>query len=477
MSIAQNLLKIRIADEFFGVDSDRVDQILRVQPITKVPLSNSSMLGISVIAGKVVPVLDLAILLNFGRVDVSNEKTRLIIVKKDDELVGFLLDEVLETLSVNEANYEANTNDEDAIKGFYKDDAQIVQVLDPVSLIIDGMISSFEPISVEALAKSDEGNMDSEYKNTSDESKRALFFKVKNETFAFELDFLRELIFVPSSITTLADSPYANIGAITLRGELISVFDFNMLMGFGETPITDKSRFLILQYNNRALAVSVESVDEIKDMASSRVEQAGGAFTDSKVGALYKERDGSIVSIISNDYLKELVLKYSLGESADAKDKNKEKSIQESVDMLEIAVFAIAGEEFAFDIEDVQEIIRHQDITPIPDAPMYLEGIINLRGSVVPIVSLPERLGYQKNITDKSKIVVCMNNGEKIGFMVDDVNEILFVEDRFVSKSKNGESLIRETITLEDGNRIILKLNMSKILTDEMIEKLKNPLE
>lgn len=470
MSVAQNLLKIRLDNEIFGIDSDNVDQILRVQPITKVPLTTECMRGISVIAGKIVAVIDFKKLLNSGTIDETNDKTRLLTIKKGTELVGFLVDEVLETISVDDSKFEVNMKSDEVIKGFYKDSKQIVQIVNPSELIKDDMIDSFEAYDSGNFSKDGSDSDGSISQGSSSEAKRCLFFYVRNEKFAIELELLRELIFVPENITSLADSSFANIGVITLRDELINALDFNALLGFGKSDNTDKSRFLILQDNDRVVALSVEAVEEVKDLDSNQIEMMSESFKDSKIESLYKEKDGSIVSIISNSHLKEIIRQNSV---SDTKAKQEEVKKEESSDMSEIAVFAIDCEEFAFDIEDVQEIIRYQETTPVPEAPEFVEGIINLRGSVVPVISLPERLGFNRTITDKSKIVVCLIDGDKIGFMVDDVNEILFVEDRFVAKSKNSESLIRETISLNNGSRVILKLNIQKIFTRENFDKIK----
>jgi purine-binding chemotaxis protein CheW len=141
--------------------------------------------------------------------------------------------------------------------------------------------------------------------------------------------------------------------------------------------------------------------------------------------------------------------------------------------MTEVAVFQIANEEFAIGIEDVQEIIKYTQITPIPEAPQFVDGVINLRGVVIPIVSLPERLGFEKNIDSKSKILVCIINEERVGLLVDDVNEIMFIEDKFISKSDKEDALFSDIITLDEGKRIILKLQVSNILEDNILNNIK----
>ena len=141
--------------------------------------------------------------------------------------------------------------------------------------------------------------------------------------------------------------------------------------------------------------------------------------------------------------------------------------------MSEIAVFEIGEEEFAMEIEDLQEIIKYTEITPIPEAPAFVDGVINLRGLVIPMVSLPERLNFEKKITTKSKILVCLIGEERIGLLVDDVNEILFVDDKFVSKSDSDDSLFSDVITLNEGKRVILKLRTKSILDETTLNEIK----
>ncbi len=141
--------------------------------------------------------------------------------------------------------------------------------------------------------------------------------------------------------------------------------------------------------------------------------------------------------------------------------------------MNEIAAFQINDEEFALDIHDVQEIIKYTAITAIPEAPQYIDGVINLRGVVIPIVSLPDRLGFKKEIKPKSKILICDIKGEKIGLFVDDVNEIMFIDDKYVSKSSSENTLFSEVVTLDEGKRVILKLRITEVLDDSTLESIK----
>ena len=466
MKIAETILQIRLGKEFFGIDSDISNQILRIPPITPIPLSQESTKGIIVLNGKIVPVVDLKVILRIGSVDVNKEESRIITLKIKDEEIAILVDEVIDAINLNPSNYEENISSDDFITGFYKYDKYLIQMIEPKNIIKEEMITSFSPVKIEDMYDEEHKITKSENLNTN----RYLFFKAKNEYFAIDIELVAELIFVPKEITPIAGSVSSNLGAITLREEVIDVFDFNLLFNFEKVKLKDeKTRVLILKNENKKLAICVESIEEIKDIDTSKIENIKDSFGDNKLESLYKDKK-SIISIVNKSYLRDLIDKYSVSKVDVSKE---EKQDNGSENMRELAVFAIGNEEFAFDIEGVQEIITYQEVTPLPESNEFVEGVINLRGSIIPVVNLPKKLGFDSNITEKSKIVVCITEGEKVGFLVDDVNDIMFIEDYFVSVSKNFENLVKSTISIDSGKRVILEIRIEKIISAEELQSMK----
>jgi len=464
MKKIDTILQIRLGDEFFGIDSDNSNQILRVPVITSIPLTHACLNGIVVLNGKIVPVLDLKMVLGIGSVEVSNAESRIITINVNGEEIAILVDEVVDALNLDENNYEENLSNDSSILGFYKYKEDLIQIVEPTNIIEDNMVESFQPIEIE---KNTEGEDTTD--TTASDTNRYLFFKSQNEFFAVDIELVAELIFVPEDITPIAGSGSSNLGAITLRDEVIDVLDFNLLFGFKSVDTTNENaRLLILRDEEKKLALCVEDVQEIKDIDSSKLEVLGASMGDNKIESLYKDQK-MIVSVVSATYFKEIIDEFSVSQTKNLK----EEIVDGSSLMIELAVFAIGKEEFAFDIESVQEIITYQEVTPLPESDEYIDGVINLRGSIIPVVNLPKKLNFNVELTDKSKIVVCSIEGEKVGFLVDDVNDIMFIEDRFVSLSKNQEALVQSTISLDDGQRVILELKLSKIISVEDLQSVK----
>ncbi len=94
----------------------------------------------------------------------------------------------------------------------------------------------------------------------------------------------------------------------------------------------------------------------------------------------------------------------------------------------QLVVFDLAEEAYGVDISSVREIIRMQDITQVPRTPEFVEGVINLRGKVIPVVDLRKRFGFNvEEATKDTRIVVVDIGGQDIGVVVDAVNEVLRV--------------------------------------------------
>ncbi len=142
---------------------------------------------------------------------------------------------------------------------------------------------------------------------------------------------------------------------------------------------------------------------------------------------------------------------------------------------LQLVTFRLGNEEFGIDIQKVQEINRMIDITKVPNAPDYVEGIVNLRGKIIPIVSLRTRLGFDQVEADKStRIMVVEVDGKVVGFVVDSVSEVLRIDDAKIEPPPaitggNDSAYIEGVINLAD--RILILLDL-KILFGNAAERL-----
>lgn len=106
--------------------------------------------------------------------------------------------------------------------------------------------------------------------------------------------------------------------------------------------------------------------------------------------------------------------------------------------IYQLVSFVVENEEFGVDILKVQEIIRTVDITRVPKSPGFVEGVINLRGKIVPVIDLRKRFGIEKKPYDnETRIVVVELPDKVVGFLVDRVKEVIRVEKSVIEPPRN----------------------------------------
>lgn len=143
--------------------------------------------------------------------------------------------------------------------------------------------------------------------------------------------------------------------------------------------------------------------------------------------------------------------------------------------------FIIDNQFYAFHINDVVEIIGMVDITPVPEFPDYAKGIVNLRGTLIPIIDV--RLRFSKNEMDYNErtcIIILNLKGTQVGFIVDTVDEVIDIDkENLSSVPKLSDTKTRKFI---EGvgkltNKIVMIVNAQKMLNDEEIKGLESMTE
>jgi purine-binding chemotaxis protein CheW len=136
---------------------------------------------------------------------------------------------------------------------------------------------------------------------------------------------------------------------------------------------------------------------------------------------------------------------------------------------IQLACFRVGAELYALDIMRIKEIIRPQRLTPVPKAPSFVEGVIDLRGSVIPVIDLHKRFDQPVPPPDrKTRVIICAVTGKIIGLLVDDVAEVhtygrqeIFPAPQFL-KGKGSEFFLGVCHRQDD---LVLIIDLEKILS------------
>lgn len=145
-------------------------------------------------------------------------------------------------------------------------------------------------------------------------------------------------------------------------------------------------------------------------------------------------------------------------------------------ELLQLVTFSIGEEEFGVDILKVQEIIRTMEITKVPRAQDFVEGVINLRGKVIPIIDLRRRFGFASKEHDKhTRIIVIEINNMIVGFVVDSVSEVLRIPAATVEPPPPVVAGVESEYISGVGklqDRLLILLDLDKLLSGEDMEVL-----
>jgi purine-binding chemotaxis protein CheW len=140
-------------------------------------------------------------------------------------------------------------------------------------------------------------------------------------------------------------------------------------------------------------------------------------------------------------------------------------------ELLQLVSFKIGDAEFGVDILRVQEINKMMDLTVVPNTPTFIEGVVNLRGRIIPVLNLRSKLGLEiKKYDSETRIIVVDLHDKTIGFIVDEVKEVLRIPKSITEPPPEIVAGVdSEYITaigkLED--RLLILLDLTKILTHE----------
>jgi purine-binding chemotaxis protein CheW len=138
----------------------------------------------------------------------------------------------------------------------------------------------------------------------------------------------------------------------------------------------------------------------------------------------------------------------------------------------QVVVFKLSQEEYALPISEVREIINYSGLTKIPNAPLYMEGIINLRGNVVPVINLARKFERPFTMGDEPKVIIIETGEYNIGVIVNEVTEVMSLKDEDIEPipaiSKNNAT-VSGIGKIKD--RLLILLSLKKLFSDQELQR------
>lgn len=143
---------------------------------------------------------------------------------------------------------------------------------------------------------------------------------------------------------------------------------------------------------------------------------------------------------------------------------------------LQLVTFGLGGEEFAVDILAVQEINRMMTLTRVPQSPPEVEGVINLRGKIIPVIDLRKRFSLERaQQSEQSRIVVVEVHGRVLGFIVDRVSEVLRISSKIVEPAPQMVCSVDSDFIAGVGklqDRLLILLDLAKLFDPARVQSI-----
>jgi purine-binding chemotaxis protein CheW len=476
--VLEDLLVFQLAGESFGLRLNVVAEIIRPPALAHMPLVPPSLLGLANLRGVVMPVVSLRALLHLP--DVATGRSTRVIVVRGDNPVGFVVDGIQGLLAVATDQLEKDDAGIDAdgsvlldgvIKGAEGDSP--IKLLSPSRLLHGQFVrlgtSSTPTETRTSLAKSAPAGTPAKALIS------LLSFYLGQQEYALPIDRVREIIPLPAHVSELPRPETAVLGVVTLRDRLLPLVSLRTLLGL---PIGDEHRprgkVVVMSIGEGTVGIAIDATREILRLDPDMVDPAPTLLTrgdgDAEITSICRLDGGRrLVALLSPDRLfrSELVQRI-LDEQAAS-----EPGLQPETNAMadeQFIIFRLGNQDYGIPIASVSEIARPPDhITRLPKSPAFIDGVMNLRGSVVPIVDLRRR--FDLNGTEQlgsRRILMLAIGGVTAGFLVDNVSRIMKVPADAIRPapelSPEQMRLISRLINLEASDQLILLVDPAQLL-------------
>ena len=470
----QRYLTFRSGDRLYALPAGQVAEVIRMTPLARVPQAPKSLLGLANLRGVVMPVAGVRALL--GRAETSATSTSRLIVLDGATPVALAVDEVSALVTVpagdikrNDAEISALVGEE--LRGVFQSGGKVAKILDVQALLarsfpLDG---SQRASSVVVAAKVNQARVEV------NERRRLVTFDVAGQEYALDLQAVQEIVTAPDSLTQVPGSDDAVLGVMPYRETLLPLLSLRTLLGLPPGPLA-RNKVVVTAIGETIVGLVADGARSLITVDPALVERAPPILSartggEAQIAEIYRAGKARLISILVPDRLFREDIMQKLADNNRGMNSTTVPAGEARHQDLRFLAFKLNDSEFALPIEAIDEVARVPDqITRLPKTPKFLEGVVNLRGVVLPVVDQRRRFDMPTmEGTSGRRLVVVRTEQHRAGLIVDSVTEVLRCAPEAIKPAPDftGEAagLVRSVINLEAAGRMLLLLDPSELLT------------
>lgn len=323
-------------------------------------------------------------------------------------------------------------------------------------------------------------------------------FNLSEKIYAIQAEKIIEIVQLPA-LTLLEKAPEYIVGLLNLRGDIISVIDLSMILGFERKTYSAECQIIILNADNKKTGIIIDSVKDVIQFEKKLIEPLPYASNEHIVSGIYKDDDGLIAFLDLDKIVNDIEINSTeINEAKISKDKTGlfpiddvsaekfakralklQKELRDETDNLNYQEdyyisFALNEEIYCLNLKFVREItkLKNVSLTKVPCVPEFIIGIINLRGDFITIVDIKQFLSIPKtNITEKTKIIVTATENIQVGILVDDVFGIENISNEKFSHNTQSKYEKNKFTSAEImfNDKVMCMFDLKKFLEDERL--------
>lgn len=469
----ERYLTFRSEERLYALPAGEVAEVIRITPLARVPQAPKSLLGLANLRGVVMPVASVRALL--GRDETASTSRSRLIVLDGTAPVAVAVDEVAALVTVPESEIrredtELTTLAGEQLRGVFQRGGEIAKILDVDALLARSFPQTEAKRASVALAtKVDDAHA------AIDDRRRLLTLNVADQEYGLDLQAVREIVPLPDHLTQLPGTDEVVLGVMPYRDTLLPLLSLRILLGLPAaslerskvvvTRVGDTSVGLVADGTRSLIAVDPSLVEKAPPILSAR---AGG---ETQIAEIYRASKARLISILVPERLFREDVMQKLTRTDRATDSPTVNVGEGDTRELRFLAFKLNEDEFALPIEAVDEVARvPEQITRLPRTPKFLEGVVNLRGVVLPVVDQRRRFDMPAaENTAGRRLVVVRTEQHRAGLIVDSVTEVLRCSAEAIKAAPDltGEAagLVHSVINLEEFGRMLLLLDPSELLS------------
>jgi len=445
-----------------------------MRPLARVPQAPKSLLGLANLRGNVIPVAGMRALL--GRGEIGSTANSRLIVLDGSTPVALAVDEVAALVAValgeiSSEDVELSATAGEQLQGIFQTAGIVTKILD-----IQALLARAFPQNVSSQSASPVVAARSEVTPAAPEKHRRLVtFDVARQEYALDLASVQEIVTAPDDLAYIPGSDDAVQGVMAYRDRLLPLLSLRILLGL-PSAATARNKVIVTLVGETLVGLVADGTRSLVSVDPALVEpappilsaRAGGEI---KIAEIYRAGKGRLISILAPNRLFREEVMQRLTETDRAMNPTATPMDAERSQELRFLAFKLNDNEFALPIDAVDEVARVPDqITRLPKTPKFLEGVVNLRGVVLPVVD--QRRRFDMPVVEGNaarRLIVVRTERHRAGLIVDSVTEVLRCPAQSIMPAPDltGEALglVRSVINLEEAGRMLLLLDPSELLS------------